>query len=218
MKKIVGNVYGDWTVISDVLYGLKVMCKCKCGDVHYVNKSNLTTGKSFGCSKCKSKKIHKEKYLDGVSCKCDEHNGIYVSYRAMLGRCYHKTTNSYNNYGGKGISVCEDWKNDFETFKKWSIENGWKSGLVIDRKNPSKNYEPSNCRWITRSENSKIANIGKKNIHRKIDDDTVRSIRSEVLCQKANNKNTIKTISERYGVSRRMCEAIRQNLQYKDVR
>jgi len=61
----------------------------------------------------------------------------------------------YRRYGERGIKVCLEWKNDFMSFYDWSMANGWKQDLVIDRINNDGNYKPSNCQWITSSENLK---------------------------------------------------------------
>lgn len=58
-------------------------------------------------------------------------------------------------YGGRGIKICDEWKNDYLNFREWSLENGHRTGLTIDRIDNTKDYGPSNCRWITQSENSK---------------------------------------------------------------
>ena len=65
----------------------------------------------------------------------------------------------FYNYGGRGISVCEEWKNDYITFRNWALENGYKEELQIDRINNNGNYEPNNCRWVT----SKINGNNKRN-------------------------------------------------------
>ena len=67
----------------------------------------------------------------------------------MINRCYRVADISYKNYGGRGITVCKEWKNDFMAFYNWSISNGYKEGLTIDRINTNGNYEPSNCRWVS---------------------------------------------------------------------
>lgn len=79
---------------------------------------------------------------------------IYKVYRAMKNRCYAIKDQRYNSYGARGITVCDTWKKDFVCFYNWAIANGYKSGLTIDRKDNDGNYEPSNCRWITRTLNN----------------------------------------------------------------
>lgn len=72
---------------------------------------------------------------------------LYFVWYSMLRRCNNPNHKSYQYYGGKGVSVCSDW-NVFETFYQWSINNGFGSDLTLDRIDSSKNYEPSNCRWV----------------------------------------------------------------------
>ena len=74
---------------------------------------------------------------------------LRTKWRAMLSRAYNNKNDSYKNYGGRGISVCSEWKNDFKSFYIWAILNGYKDGLSIDRINNDGNYEPSNCRFVT---------------------------------------------------------------------
>ena len=77
---------------------------------------------------------------------------IYKVWSGIKQRCFNPNSNRYKNYGGRGISICDEWKNSFETFCKWALENGYKEGLSIDRIDHEKDYEPSNCRWATREE------------------------------------------------------------------
>ena len=72
---------------------------------------------------------------------------IYKVWSGIKQRCFNPNSNRYKNYGGRGISICDEWKNSFETFCKWALENGYKEGLSIDRIDHEKKYEPSNCRW-----------------------------------------------------------------------
>jgi hypothetical protein len=73
----------------------------------------------------------------------------------MKSRCYVKTSGGFEYYGGRGITVCNEWKNDFIAFKDWAINNGYSGNLSIDRINVNGNYEPSNCRWIRMAEQQK---------------------------------------------------------------
>lgn len=73
----------------------------------------------------------------------------------MLRRCYDTEDADYNNYGGKGVEVCEEWRNSADAFEKWALSHGYASDLTIDRMDPNKNYCPENCRWITASDNAR---------------------------------------------------------------
>lgn len=68
----------------------------------------------------------------------------------MKGRCFNPNDKSFHNYGGRGITVCDEWANDFASFRDWSYANGYQEGLSIDRIDNEKNYAPNNCRWTTR--------------------------------------------------------------------
>ena len=72
---------------------------------------------------------------------------LYKVWCGIKQRCFNPNSNRYKNYGGRGISICDEWKNSFETFCKWALKNGYKEGLSIDRIDHEKNYKPSNCRW-----------------------------------------------------------------------
>ena len=101
--------------------------------------------------------------------KTNYKNPLYSVYQGMKKRCYTPSTSGYKNYGGKGIGVCEEWKNSFNAFCKWAINNGYyydtdeprAKKLSIDRIDSNKDYCPENCRLITLSENTKRAIIGR---------------------------------------------------------
>ena len=78
--------------------------------------------------------------------------GLYSIWCGMKTRCYNQKSLEYSNYGGRGIKVCDEWKNDFKAFYNWAMSNGYEDSLTIDRINPFANYEPSNCRWATYEE------------------------------------------------------------------
>lgn len=86
---------------------------------------------------------------------------LYAVWTSLKGRCNNPNNIRYKSYGGRGITVCDEWVHDFMCFRKWAIENGHKEGLQIDRKNNDGNYEPGNCQFITNAENNAI---GKKRI------------------------------------------------------
>lgn len=80
---------------------------------------------------------------------------LYHIWFGMKARCYNANSENYKHYGGRGIKICDEWKNDFMKFYNWAIRNGYDDELSIDRINVDGNYEPTNCRWATASEQAK---------------------------------------------------------------
>lgn len=76
-------------------------------------------------------------------------------WRGIKLRCYNKNSKRYKDYGGRGVAVCDKWKNDFMNFYDWAINNGYSDNLTIDRINNEGNYEPNNCRWVTIKQQSR---------------------------------------------------------------
>lgn len=119
------------------------LCKCDCGNKTISRKDKLLNGKKKSCG-C----INKSK----VKCTYPINKIIIKKWRDMLNRCFNSKCADYKYYGGRGITVCIEWKNDFMSFYNWAIENGYKDDLTIDRIDVNGNYEPSNCRWVTKKE------------------------------------------------------------------
>lgn len=125
------------------------LCKCDCGKVVQMDIASLTSGNTKSCGCYMRERMAKLNYRHG-KCKTT----LFNVWIGMRNRCYQKNTKYYSNYGGRGIVVCPEWKDDFEAFEKWALTNGYHKGLSIDRKDVNGNYEPSNCRWATSKEQS----------------------------------------------------------------
>jgi hypothetical protein len=91
-------------------------------------------------------------FVDAVDLKSTTNKRLYNLWLQMLYRCDNPKHISYKYYGGRGITVCEEWRQSFEAFHDWALANGYSDSLTIDRIEPDGDYEPSNCRWATMKE------------------------------------------------------------------
>lgn len=122
------------------------LCKCDCGNTKVVCRLNL--GRSTNSCGC----LKREKSISRLKIHGKSDTRIYSIWCNMIYRCYSEKDNSYIRYGGRGITVCDEWKKDFMSFYKWALGNGYKENLTIDRIDNNGNYEPSNCQWVTMQE------------------------------------------------------------------
>ena len=150
-KDIAGQRFGRLIAIEHIpnhsRKASKWRCVCDCGKTTYVCLFSLSSGKTKSCGCLKNDKTVQRNTKHGKT-----HTRIYKEWMAMKERCYRPSHPFFRYYGGKGIGVCEEWRNNFSAFYNWSMDNGYSDSLTIDRKENSKNYSPENCQWATRQQ------------------------------------------------------------------
>lgn len=147
---LTGNRYGRLTAIKYVGRSKHKkplwLVKCDCGTKKEVVSPSLTNGVTQSCG-C----LQRELVAKRVTTHGDSKSRLYVSWRGMKERCSSPKHKDFKYYGGKGIKIV--WES-FAAFRDWANANGYIEGLVIDRVDSGRNYEPANCQWITPSENT----------------------------------------------------------------
>ena len=123
------------------------LCQCDCGEKRIVLGTELRGGRTRSCGCLRTERLIKATRKHGAS-----KTRLYSIYHDMLRRCYDCENKRFSDYGGRGIKVCEEWKNDFSSFQLWALSHGYAEDLSIDRIDVNGDYSPGNCRWITMKE------------------------------------------------------------------
>lgn len=168
--------------------------ECECGNtfIGKINAVKVGHKKSCGCKRGKHNLSH----------NLSSHK-LYRKWAGMITRCTNNKDTHYHRYGGRGINVCSEWRNDFKDFYDWAMANGYKQGLTIDRINNDGNYEPSNCQWITMAENTRKGSIKFNPTEQQIID----------ICNLyTNNKITVTNIAKQYNIHKgRISDILKNN-------
>jgi hypothetical protein len=157
---LTGKKFGMLTVIN---FSFKTKhshfawyCKCDCGNYKNIYATNLINGKTKSCG-CLQKKMTS---LKNGTHRLRKHP-LYTKWIGMRERCYYEKCDSYKLYGAIGVTVCDEWKNDFMAFYNWAIKNGWKDGLQLDKDKKALElnvkpmiYSPEFCSFLSPRENS----------------------------------------------------------------
>ena len=143
-----GTKFNRLTVLSqDLERPTHYLCQCDCGTIKLLHGSRIYKGyiKSCGC-------LVQDRIKEVCGTHLKTHTRLYNIWYHMRNRCNNKNNKDYPYYGGRGITVCDDWNNNFILFETWAINNGYTEKLTIDRIDSNKEYSPNNCKWSTRKE------------------------------------------------------------------
>ena len=165
-KDLTGQRFGRLVVLYEdpiraKAGGVQWVCQCDCGNKVTVRSSCLLQGytKSCGCLRIDIAKEHCPKPMFGDRNPAYRHGHmktrIYSIWQGMKKRCYEAKQINFMYYGGRGVTVCDEWKNSFKAFYKWAVSNGYRNDLTLDRIDPNGHYCPGNCRWVSWSVQNK---------------------------------------------------------------
>lgn len=156
MYDLTGQKFGKLLVLercgSDKNGNAMWKCRCDCGNITVKAGMYLRNGdtKSCGC-------LHHEEVSAMMSTHGKSKTRLYRVWAGIKNRCYNQNADNYRYYGGRGISMCDEWRDDFEAFAHWAFENGYDEdappqACTIDRIDVSTGYCPTNCRWVGHKE------------------------------------------------------------------
>lgn len=128
-----------------------VKCLCACGNTTNVFVANMKATVSCGCTRKRANVT----VIGADNFSRYSHN-LMQTYHNMISRCYNPKNKAYPSYGGRGVVVCDEWRNSFDSFIKWALENGWKQGLHLDKDIIGNGmiYSPGTCKFVTSKENN----------------------------------------------------------------
>ncbi|UNA01519.1 hypothetical protein MG295_00102 [Bacillus phage vB_BcgM] len=157
VKKSLGDKFDMLTIIAEERQHIKgkaklyYKCLCDCGNETLVRSDRLGGNKGIKSCGCLLKQYYNNKTRKHGETK----TRLYSIYQGMKNRCYLESATHFHRYGGRGIRVCESWLEDFTVFRDWALGNGYRDDLTLDRVDTDGNYEPDNCRWSTKKEQSR---------------------------------------------------------------
>ena len=154
LKEAPGIILKSRTTKHDIKCRM-VECLCECGNIITTRLIMVRNGDAKSCG---SLRVEKSEINIVIPTHRLSRHPIYTVWINMNRRCYSKKDSAFNNYGGRGVKVCDEWRNDFIEFYNWAIKNGWEKGLQLDKDKIGNGllYSPKTCCFLSSKENNKF--------------------------------------------------------------